>query len=93
MEVGNFALTDCQIPIKDVQKLALDPTGVTFPEDSSCDRPPDVLSGRIIRELESWPHPAALSDHKKTWILKQKYARLIESYTSAIDSWRYLSAV
>ena len=52
VEVGNFALTDRQIPIKNIQELALNPADITFPEDASCDSPLDVLRGRIIRELD-----------------------------------------
>jgi len=51
VQVGNFVLTDRQIPIKYIQKLALDPTDITLSEDASCDRPVDVLKSGIIREL------------------------------------------
>ena len=52
VEVGNFALADREIPIKDVQKLALDPSDITLSEDASGDRPVDVLEGGIVRELD-----------------------------------------
>ena len=52
VEVGNLALADRQIPIKDVQKLALDPSDITLSEDASGDRPVDVLEGGIVRELD-----------------------------------------
>ena len=51
VEVGNFGLADRKIPIKHVQKLSLDPSDITFPEDSGRDCPMNVLKSRIIREL------------------------------------------
>ena len=52
VEVGNFALADREIPIKDVQKLTLNPSDITLSEDASSDRPVDVLEGGIVRELD-----------------------------------------
>ena len=52
VQVGNFALTDRQVPIKDVQKLSLDPTDIALSKDASSDRPMNVLKSGIIGELE-----------------------------------------
>ena len=51
VEVGNFVLTDCQIPVEDFQKLSFDPTDIALSEDAGGDRPVDVLESGIIREL------------------------------------------
>ena len=52
VEVGNFAFADRQIPIKNIQELAFDPTDITLSEDAGSDRPVDVLKSGIIRELD-----------------------------------------
>lgn len=48
----NVFLVDDQIPIKDIQELALDPTDITFSKDTGCNRPVDVLESGIIRKLD-----------------------------------------
>lgn len=52
VEVGNFFLADCQVPVEDIQKLALNPTDITLSEDASGECPVDVSEGEFICELD-----------------------------------------
>ena len=51
VEIVNFFFVDCQIPMKDLQKLALNPVDIMLSKYASGDRPVDVFEGGIIREL------------------------------------------
>ena len=65
MEIDDFALTDGQVPIKDLQKLSFNPAYITLSKDASRDGPVDVLKSGIIRELDQDRHQDSLPQRLK----------------------------